>query len=135
MKKRCVVVRDRMQDNYVYYLTEPAGRNFDDAFTPDLTPSQMLALGVFGGKYMTDCSAEFPASWLKKPGSHPCDTRLRSTSSAFVLRNRWRSGAKKAGSGRMIRVAGSSGIAVTTWAGAAPMMRVRSVAGGPCADT
>ena len=97
MKKRRVVVSDRMQDNYVYYLTEPTGRNFDDAFTPDLTPSQMLALGVFGGKYMTDCSAEFPASWFVKASSHRCVIRLRLTSLGFALRNRWQSGVRKAG--------------------------------------
>jgi len=59
-----VVVNDRMQRGYVYYRTEPVGRNFDPAFRPDLTPKQMLRLGVFGGKYMTDGRAEFPANWF-----------------------------------------------------------------------
>jgi len=59
-----VVVNDRMQRNYVYYRTEPIGRNFAPGFQPELTPKQMLELGVFGGKYMTDCRHEFPASWF-----------------------------------------------------------------------
>lgn len=54
-----------MQKNYVYTLSEPSGRNFDPNFTPDLTPAQMLSLGVFGGVYMRDCKSEFPASWFK----------------------------------------------------------------------
>ena len=54
-----------MQSGYVYRLTEPAGRQFHSDFRPQLTPMQMLGLGVFGGKYMTDCAAEFPASWFK----------------------------------------------------------------------
>ena len=59
-----VVVNDRMQRNYVYYRTEPIARNFDPGFQPELTPKQLLELGVFGGKYMTDCRHEFPASWF-----------------------------------------------------------------------
>src|SRR5262245_51003401 len=62
--KRRVVVKDKMQHGYVYYRTEPAGRNFAPGFTPELTPKQMLRLGVFGGRYMTDCRGEFPASWF-----------------------------------------------------------------------
>jgi hypothetical protein len=65
MKKR-VVVNDRMQGGYVYYLTEPVGRHFAPGFAPELTPRQMLELGVFGGKYMTDCREEFPASWFRR---------------------------------------------------------------------
>lgn len=65
MRQR-VVVNDLMQQQYVYYRTERPGRHFDPAFTPELTPKQMLELGVFGGKYMTDCRDEFPASWFAK---------------------------------------------------------------------
>lgn len=65
MKKRTVIVNDKMQKGYSYVLSEPAGRNFDPEFKPELTPRQMLRLGVFGGKYMTDCRREFPRSWFK----------------------------------------------------------------------
>lgn len=54
-----------MQKNYEYFLTEPAGKNFDPLFSPQLSPKEMLALGVFGGKYMTDCASEFPADWFR----------------------------------------------------------------------
>jgi hypothetical protein len=59
-----VTVNDKMQRGYHYVLTEPAGRNFDPEFCPDLTPKEMLAMGIFGGKYMTDCRKEFPKSWF-----------------------------------------------------------------------
>jgi len=51
---KIVVVNDLMQQNYRYELVAPVGEDFDDGFTPDLSPKQMLELGVFGGKYMTD---------------------------------------------------------------------------------
>ena len=62
MRKR-VIVDDRMQRGYAYWRTAPVGRNFAPGFTPDLTPKEMLRLGVFGGKYMTDCQEEFPRAW------------------------------------------------------------------------
>jgi hypothetical protein len=65
MEKRKVVVNDLMQKGYVYYLTEPVGKNFHTDFRPELTPQEMLEMGVFGGKYMTDCVAEFPATWFE----------------------------------------------------------------------
>lgn len=55
-----------MQKGYVYFLTEPVGKHFDPEFQPELTPQQMLEMGIFGGKYMTDCAAEFPKSWFAK---------------------------------------------------------------------
>src|SRR5262245_10831234 len=61
---RTVVVNDKMQTGYRYRLTAAVGRGFDPEFTPDLTPKEMLELGVFGGKYMTDCAKEFPQSWF-----------------------------------------------------------------------
>ena len=71
MKQRTILVNDRMQRGYRYALVAPAGRNFDPDFRPDLTPSEMLHLGVFGGKYMTDCTDEFPASWFAKARLSP----------------------------------------------------------------
>jgi hypothetical protein len=78
MRARRVVVNDRMQTNYVYFRTEPVGENFHPAFRPELTPREMLELGVFGGKYMTDCAAEFPSEWFEhaKLSPHHRDPHL-----------------------------------------------------------
>jgi len=64
MKKKKVIVKDLMQNNYAYYITEPVGKNFHPDFSPEVTPKQMLKMGVFGGKYMTDCVKEFPGDWF-----------------------------------------------------------------------
>jgi hypothetical protein len=63
---RTISAHDKMQKGYTYTLTAPVGRAFHSDFKPMLTPRQMLELGVFGGRYMTDCVTEFPKSWFAK---------------------------------------------------------------------
>ena len=63
---KTITVNDKMQHGYTYTLTEPMGKNFAPEFKPDLTPKQMLAFGVFEGKYMRDCTDEFPHDWFEK---------------------------------------------------------------------
>jgi hypothetical protein len=63
-RPKTIVVNDLMQHDYRYVLSAPAGREFDPRFTPELTPAEMLELGVFGGKYLTDCRDEFPEEWF-----------------------------------------------------------------------
>jgi hypothetical protein len=70
-RTRVVTVRDRMQEGYRYELTASLGRDFHPYFRPELTPKQMLALGVFCGKYMTDCRNEFPAAWFARAKLSP----------------------------------------------------------------
>jgi hypothetical protein len=76
MAGRTVAVSDRMQKGYCYELRAPVGRAFDPDFRPELTPADMLGLGVFCGKYMTDCRDEFPKSWFTgarlAPGQRDC---------------------------------------------------------------
>jgi len=69
MEKR-IEINDKMQTGF-YYLTEPIGQNFHPEFKPELTPKQMLELGVFGGKYMTDCRDEFPEDWFSNARLSP----------------------------------------------------------------
>lgn len=59
-----IIIHDLMQNGYSYDLVVPTGKNFDPRFKPELTPKQMLDMGVFGGKYMTDCRKEFPPDWF-----------------------------------------------------------------------
>jgi hypothetical protein len=69
--QKIITVNDKMQKRYRYALTAPVGKRFDPEFRPDLSPKEMLAMGVFGGKYMTDCRKEFPASWFAKAKVSP----------------------------------------------------------------
>ncbi|MEI6057709.1 MAG: hypothetical protein WCQ60_01915 [bacterium] len=64
----------KKQRGPAYERTEPVGKHFDPVFRPQLTPKEMLELGVFGGCYMTDCRDEYPADWFThaklSPGKH-----------------------------------------------------------------
>jgi hypothetical protein len=66
-----VIVSDRMQQGYVYELSEPTGQRFNPEFRPQLTPKKLLSMGIFGGKYMTDCGAEFPPDWFENAKLSP----------------------------------------------------------------
>jgi hypothetical protein len=61
---KTIRVHDSLQD-YTYELTEPEGKNFAAEFQPQLTPSEMLELGVFGAHYFEGEHGEFPAIWFK----------------------------------------------------------------------
>lgn len=67
---RTVIVDDKMQ-KYSYILSEAMGENFHPEFKPELTPKEMLELGVFGGKYLTDCTKEFPSDWFENAKLSP----------------------------------------------------------------
>lgn len=62
---RKITVNDKMQQGYQYKLTAPIGKDFDPEFKPELTPKEMLELGIFGGVYMRDCRDEFPDDWFE----------------------------------------------------------------------
>ena len=64
MRARTIVVNDTMQRGYRYRLTVPPGADFDPEFKPELTPQEMLRLGVFAGRYMNDATKEFPRAWF-----------------------------------------------------------------------
>lgn len=59
---RKIKVNDKM---YTYFLIARYGRDFHPDFKPYFTPKQMLQLGVFEGKYISDNDSkqEFPTDW------------------------------------------------------------------------
>lgn len=81
VRPRHIVVDDLMQHGYEYDLIAPPGADFDPRFAPELTPSEMLHLGVFGGKYLTDCVNEFPDEWFE--GARLCHEEHRAELNYF----------------------------------------------------
>ncbi|MBR1648527.1 MAG: hypothetical protein IJ689_02895 [Alphaproteobacteria bacterium] len=59
-----MIVNDKMQQGYEYFCSVAEGQDFAPDFAPELSPAQMLELGVFEGHYLNDCRKEFPASWF-----------------------------------------------------------------------
>lgn len=58
-------VNDKMQAGYSYVLEAVEGQQFPEGFTPAYPPKEMLELGVFEGRYINDCQAEFPSAWFE----------------------------------------------------------------------
>ena len=125
-KRKIIVVNDLMQTHYTYYLTETIGRGFHADFRPELTPAEMLELGVFGGKYMTDCVDEFPHVWFRNAklchDFHDPALNYYGVNASQPL-SYWK---KKAGSMRQIPEDGFSGTAGIIWAADAPTTSARS---------
>lgn len=61
---KLIQVKDKFQE-YRYVLSAPEGKNFDPEFKPELTPAEMLKMGVFGGEYFADQPSDLPKAWFK----------------------------------------------------------------------
>ena len=72
---KTIHVNNHRQANYSYRLSEPMGKNFDEEFTPDLTPKEMLNLGIFGGNYFNGDTDEFPQEWFADAKLSPSETK------------------------------------------------------------
>lgn len=54
----------KARNGYTYKLTAPYGKVRQGDFRPQLTPEQMLRMGIFEGRYLNDDTGEFPREWF-----------------------------------------------------------------------
>ena len=71
MRRRIVIVSDKMQRGYRYVLSAPAGRDFDPQFRPDLTPKQMLNSACSAANTSPIVVTSFPLSWFARAKLSP----------------------------------------------------------------
>lgn len=77
MASQKITVNDNLQVGYTYELVAPIGKQFSSEFRPNLTPAEMLELGVFGAHYFQGYNSEFPVSWFRNAkNSETHDSRL-----------------------------------------------------------
>lgn len=81
-----VYVNDKMQKGYAYELSAPMGADFAPEFKPELTPQQMLEMGVFEGHYLNDCQNEYPSDWFEK--AHISEPNPDEKQNYFQLKSR-----------------------------------------------
>jgi len=60
---KSITTNDPLQPGYVYPLRTGVAE-YGDGFAPELSPQQMLELGVFGGHYFEGHHDEYPAAWF-----------------------------------------------------------------------
>jgi hypothetical protein len=83
MKK--VVVNEAYQSGYQYSLEEAMGAHFRPDFKPQLSPKEMLGLGIFGGAYFSEPPHEFPSDWFDGVPLSPSGTADKSYNFFKVL--------------------------------------------------
>jgi hypothetical protein len=95
---KIVKVEEDYQKGYSYSIQAPVGKQFDAEFKPELTPKEMLSLGIFSGNYFNSLPKEFPASWFEgvnlSPKNMPDDNsnffKVRASQSLSVWqKNGW----------------------------------------------
>ena len=76
MTGRLIAVEDCFQQGFEYELTEPEGRRFAPEFKPELTPKEMLELGVFGGWRQLRSRAELTPNQFRSGRKTGCVTSV-----------------------------------------------------------